>query len=109
MPVQLTASRQRLPRYPAFRGSRIESARELGEIIAAAIGTVVAIARRMRARYRRQREARAVRDALHSLDDHALRDLGFHRSEIGSIAAEMTGTAERTRIRVPPAAHGASL
>jgi len=29
-----------------------------------------------------------------------LRDLGFDRSEIASVAAEVSGTAERTRVRV---------
>ena len=37
--------------------------------------------------------------ALAQVDDRTLRDLGLDRSEIGSIAAEVEGRAERTRIR----------
>jgi hypothetical protein len=36
---------------------------------------------------------------LRSLDDHTLRDLGFDRSELTSVAAEVTGDAVHTRIR----------
>ena len=52
-------------------------------------------------RHRRRRHARAIFRALHELDDRTLRDLGFHRSEIWSVAAEATGAAEWTRVRKP--------
>jgi uncharacterized protein YjiS (DUF1127 family) len=51
-------------------------------------------------RYRRRREARGIYEALRGLDDRTLRDLGFHRCEIGSVAAEATGAAEHTRMHV---------
>ena len=49
-------------------------------------------------RYRRRRETRAIYSALAELDDRTLRDLGFHRSEIWSVAAETSGEAEPTRM-----------
>ena len=48
-------------------------------------------------RYRRRRATRTIYSALSELDDRTLRDLGFHRSEIWSVAAETSGEAEPTR------------
>jgi uncharacterized protein YjiS (DUF1127 family) len=71
----------------------------LGEIIVVAIQAVGAIARRAHARHRQRRQARAIYDALRQLDDRTLHDLGFDRSEITSVAAEVTGDAEHARVR----------
>ena len=49
--------------------------------------------------WRRNRVRRATAQTLHSLDDRTLHDLGFHRSEIGGLAAEIGGQAELTYIR----------
>ena len=51
----------------------------------------------LRERQRRWRDARAVYDALRQLDDRALHDLGFDRSELSSVAREATGGADYTR------------
>jgi hypothetical protein len=57
------------------------------------------LANDLRARRRRDAAARDLRAALCALDDRMLRDLGFHRDEIASVAAEMHGHANPTRVR----------
>lgn len=60
---------------------------------------LASVAKRIRVHSRQRRQARATRDALRALDDHVLRDLGFDRSEITSVGAEIAGRADRTRVR----------
>lgn len=71
----------------------------LGGIFAAAMQSVGALARRAYAGYRQWRQARETYMALRELDDRALRDLGFARDELISIAAEVAGGTECTRVR----------
>ena len=71
----------------------------LGALAAAAVQGAAAIARRVYARLRQRRKARATYDSLQQLGDRELRDLGLDRSELASIAAEVTGEAESTRVR----------
>jgi uncharacterized protein YjiS (DUF1127 family) len=85
--------------YDLHRAARAYRSVILGEFIVAAIQAVGAIARRAYARQRQRRQATAIHDALRRLDDRALRDLGFDRSETRSVAAEVTGEAEHTRVR----------
>jgi uncharacterized protein YjiS (DUF1127 family) len=66
----------------------------------AAIRAARAFARRAYARHQQHRQMKSIGDLLRGLDDHTLRDLGFHRSEISSVAAEMAGAAECTRVQV---------
>jgi uncharacterized protein YjiS (DUF1127 family) len=98
-----TASPVRPTSYELHQAALAHRSFILGEIIVAAIravGAIVsAIASRARARYRQRQQAKATYDALRQLDDRTLRDLGFDRSEIRSVAAEVTGEAERTRVR----------
>lgn len=85
--------------YRLHQDARVHSWLTLGDIVVATIHTVGAIARRAYARYRQRRQARVTYDILRRLDDRTLRDLGFDRSEIRSVAAELTGEAEYTRVR----------
>ena len=92
-----------LPRGPlSYRlllQARAHRSAFLGALIATALAKVAAAAREARTALRRGREARGMRKGLHELDDRTLRDIGFTRSEIESVIAETTGSAEWTRLR----------
>jgi uncharacterized protein YjiS (DUF1127 family) len=91
----LGVDRLRLPRARRD-GSRNHP---LGQVLETFARTLVTRVLRIRERWRVRRETRAVFRVLHGLDDRTLRDLGFHRCEIWSVAAEATGEAESTRMR----------
>ena len=98
-----TASPVRATSYALHQAALAHRSFTLGEIIveaSRAFGAIVgAVASRARARYRQRQQARATYEALRQLDDRTLRDLGFDRSELRSVVAEVTGAAERTRVR----------
>ena len=73
--------------------------------IDAALRAAARLLRRYFAAWQRQRQARQNHLALHRLDERTLRDLGFDRSEIGSLVAEI-GDQAPTRVRVLQAFHG---
>ena len=95
----------RLTSFPLHRAARARRSVLIGEFIVAAIRAAGTIVRRAYASHRQRRQARHAYDALRQLDDHMLRDLGFDRSEIASVAAEVTGAAERTRVRALLTSH----
>jgi uncharacterized protein YjiS (DUF1127 family) len=64
------------------------------------IAAFAAFNRAILARRRRRLQARAICQTLRACDDRTLRDLGLHRSEIMSLAAEATGMAACTRERI---------
>jgi uncharacterized protein YjiS (DUF1127 family) len=63
-------------------------------------GAVTRLTSRLLAAWHRQRMQRATVETLSALDDRTLHDLGFHRAEIGAVAAEIGGFAETTYLRV---------
>jgi uncharacterized protein YjiS (DUF1127 family) len=85
--------------YELYLAARTRRSAALRALVLAAARSARAFARNLVARYRRRREMHAIYDTLQELDDRALRDLGFHRSEIMSVAAEAVDDAERTRVR----------
>jgi uncharacterized protein YjiS (DUF1127 family) len=86
--------------YEVYEAARANRAAFIGDAISRALSAAVARARRAYVRYQQHREAWAVSAALRELDDRTLHDLGFDRSEIGSVAMEAAGLAARTRVRI---------
>ena len=58
--------------------------------------------RGVRARWEQRQRVRATYLALRALDASTLRDLGFHRSEILSVATEIGGDSGWSRVRSMP-------
>jgi len=85
------------PTRRLYREAQRRRAIWLGDWLTAAIRAVRARARRLRAGYRRFRQAQETYRTLRQLDDRMLRDLGFTRDEIRSVAAEMASQAAPTR------------
>jgi len=81
--------------------ARARRAAVLGTLLRTTLSSTARFARRVLSRYLRQLQARRMHRVLSDLDDRTLRDLGFHRCEIGSVAAEAYGLVERTRVRDP--------
>lgn len=85
--------------YARYQEARARRAAALDVLVREVIRSAGGFLRRAWARHRRRRDTRAIFHALSGLDDRTLRDLGFHRCEILSVAAETTGEAEPTRVR----------
>ena len=81
------------------KAARARRAFGIGEIVVAMFVAVAEAARRVYARYRQSRVAAETYDTLRRLDDHELKDLGFDRSELASVAAEAAGRVTHTRKR----------
>lgn len=84
------------------RASLAQIARAFADLAADALLRAVA-------KWRARRMARAARAALAQLDDRTLKDLGLHRSELPSVAAELAREAEATRRRVLLSLHGLTI
>jgi uncharacterized protein YjiS (DUF1127 family) len=71
----------------------------LARTLATGLRALGALVIRAHAAWEQHSRARAYYRTLQQLDDHTLRDLGFDRSELSSIASELTGVADATRAR----------
>jgi uncharacterized protein YjiS (DUF1127 family) len=67
--------------------------------VASALRALAAAARARAIQRRQRRLARETFLVLNGLDGRALRDLGFDRSELASVACEVAGLAAPTRVR----------
>ena len=86
-----------------------ESFTGLARFADATLQRVLTAARSMRERAQKRRQARATYFALRDLDQRVLRDLGFDVSEITSVAAEIAGETQATRIHTQRANCPASI
>ena len=89
-----------LSSHELYHRARVHRAYHLREIVKAALQAVGDFGRRMVTRWKHRQYARATYVALRALDARMLRDLGFHRSELMSVAAEVAGVADSTRARL---------
>jgi uncharacterized protein YjiS (DUF1127 family) len=85
--------------YLAYHAAHANRRIVIGRAIAAAIDAIGGLTRRAWQRYQQRRHAKLTYDALRELDDRTLHDLGLDRSEMTSIAAEVTAAAEYSRVR----------
>lgn len=86
----------------AYRGmveARAARSARLAGLVAALIAAMSTTGHRLRASWSRARAARATYLALRDLDSHTLHDLGLDRSETQSVAAEIAGESDRTRVQ----------
>jgi uncharacterized protein YjiS (DUF1127 family) len=90
---------QRLSSHAPHQTARADRSAALARALVAASRALGALVSRKYAVWRRQRLARVTYLALQRLDARTLRDLGLDRSELASITAELTSSAELTRAR----------
>jgi uncharacterized protein YjiS (DUF1127 family) len=79
--------------------ARAARSASLWEVIAVVTDALRTLARRGISAWRRQRDERATYRALHALDRRTLHDIGLDSSEARSVAAELAGGADRTRVQ----------
>ena len=102
-PIGRTAPHSLLDSIELYHQARTYRSYQLREIVRAMLQAVGDLVRRRVDRFKRQQHARATYLALSKLDARTLRDLGFHRSELMSVTAELVGAADATRTRLVPA------
>jgi len=85
--------------YQLTLEARSERSASLAAILATLAAAVASAVRRLHASWSMARSARATYRALRQLDVRTLHDLGLDRSEMRSVAAEIAGESDRTRIQ----------
>lgn len=97
------------PALPPRRTDRVSPAAVLRDeglatsaarLFARALGRLAEAADRRARQWAQARQLRRTEHALRELDSRTLRDIGFTRVEVSSVAAEAAGLVEASRIRV---------
>ncbi len=86
--------------------ARAERSRLLGDIAAQIWRPVAQRLRNLLKQAQQRRDARATYLALRGLDARTLHDIGLHRSEIMSVALELSGAFQATRVQSTRTSHG---
>ncbi len=86
--------------------ARAERSRLLGDIAAQIWRPVAQRLRSLLKQVQQRRDARATYLALRGLDARTLHDIGLHRSEIMSVALELSGAFQATRVQSTRTSHG---
>ena len=97
--IGVTKPHEVIDSFALHQLARADRSYQLREILSATLTAVGALVGRLVDRWKRHQRAAATYRALHALDSRTLRDLGFDRSEISSLAAEVAGRADFTRLR----------
>jgi len=114
LPLQLAAARPTAVSRPANQADLCTAPASAGHDaltlahrrrqVAAAVAQTLSLfgrlARRIAARSWQQEQTRAIARALRGLDERTMRDLGFDRCNVLSIAAEAAGAIDSTRVHV---------
>lgn len=82
--------------HDLYQAARAHRALVIGSMVMSAARTVATHARRAYTRHVQRERARAASEALRTLDDRTLRDLGFHRSELDSTSPEWMKAMDAT-------------
>ena len=105
IPLPVRAELQRQELFSAWAVQR--SIPTPADGVSALLAACRRVVRDVLADWRDRRHIRATRLALMNLDDATLRDIGFVRSEVESVAAEAHSGVAATRARLLP--HGGSI
>src|SRR5262249_53536542 len=87
--------------YELHLAARAYRSFALRQIVGAIFEAIGAAARQAYRRYQKRREAAATYDTLRRPAHRAPRDLGFNPRELASLAAELGGEVEHTRLQEP--------
>jgi uncharacterized protein YjiS (DUF1127 family) len=79
--------------------ARAARSASVAAVLATLIAAATSAAHRLHASWSMARSARATYRALRELDVRTLHDLGLDRSEMRSVAAEIAGESDRTRVQ----------